>query len=116
MALTFCVSQIYKVSNSTTYSSGSDVTIDVSIWSTVEPGIGITAASIATLRPVLETLLWRLGFASPPPYIATRPIGSSDGRSNGQYRLDWMKPTHRAPRLAHIESVMTSTTKSDQGV
>ena len=92
------------------------MTVDVSIWSTVEPGIGITAASIATLRPVLQTLLWRFGFASPPPYITTPPIGSSDERLNGQYRLDWLKPTHRAPRLAHIESFMTSTTKPHQEV
>jgi hypothetical protein len=94
----------------------SDVTIDISIWSTVEPGIGITAASIATLRPVLQALLWRLGFASQPPYIPTRPIGSSDERLNGQYRLDWLKPTHRAPRLAHIESSTKSATKPHHGV
>jgi hypothetical protein len=87
-----------------------DVTIDVSIWSTVEPGIGITAASIATLRPVLQTLLWRLGLAPPPSYVSARPMRSRDGRSNVQYRLDWLQPRHRTPGIAHIESSTTSTT------
>lgn len=41
-------------------------TTDVAIWSTVEPGIGITASSIATLRPLVRHCLWRMGFASGP--------------------------------------------------
>jgi hypothetical protein len=95
-----------------------DVTIDVSIWSTVEPGIGITAASIATLRPILQTLLWRLGFAPPPSYVATRPIGSRDGRSNGRNRRDWFPRTNRTPDLANIElsasTTITTTLSSSQ--
>jgi hypothetical protein len=87
-----------------------DVTIDINIWSTVEPGIGITAASIATLRPVLQTLLWRLGLAPPPSYVSARPIPSREGRSNAQYRLNWLQPRQRAPGIARIESSTTSTT------
>lgn len=41
-------------------------TTDVALWSTIEPGIGITAASMATLRPLLQEGLWRFGFASEP--------------------------------------------------
>jgi hypothetical protein len=41
-------------------------TTDVAIWSTVEPGIGITAGSIACLRPLFRIWLWRMGFAAPP--------------------------------------------------
>lgn len=41
-------------------------TTDVAIWSTVEPGIGIAASSIATLRPLVRHCLWRMGFASAP--------------------------------------------------
>ena len=41
-------------------------TTDVAIWSTVEPGIGITASSIATLRPLVRYCLWKLGFTSAP--------------------------------------------------
>lgn len=42
-------------------------TADVAIWSTVEPGIGITAASIATLRPLWELACFRLGLRSEGP-------------------------------------------------
>jgi hypothetical protein len=34
-------------------------TTDVAIWSTVEPGIGITAAAMATLRPLFRTFFSR---------------------------------------------------------
>jgi hypothetical protein len=41
-------------------------------WSTVEPGIGITAGSIACLRPLVRVWLWRLGLAAPPRDRRTR--------------------------------------------
>jgi hypothetical protein len=41
-------------------------TTDVALWSTVEPGIGITAGCIACLRPLFRIWLWRLGLADPP--------------------------------------------------
>ena len=40
--------------------------MEITIWSIVEPGIGITAACLATLRPLVRILLWRLGWAKPP--------------------------------------------------
>ncbi|PVH99552.1 hypothetical protein DM02DRAFT_672590 [Periconia macrospinosa] len=46
-----------------TLSNGPDflyATTDVGIWSTVELGIGITACSIATLRPLLHATTWHL--------------------------------------------------------
>ncbi|KAF2097386.1 hypothetical protein NA57DRAFT_77643 [Rhizodiscina lignyota] len=39
-------------------------TVDVAIWSGVEPGIGITAVSLATLRPLFRSCLSRVGFNS----------------------------------------------------
>ncbi|OLN97002.1 hypothetical protein CCHL11_02071 [Colletotrichum chlorophyti] len=42
-------------------------TTDVAIWSTVEPGIGITAASIATLRPLWQLIWYRAGLKSQAP-------------------------------------------------
>ncbi|KAH7093331.1 hypothetical protein FB567DRAFT_172568 [Paraphoma chrysanthemicola] len=41
-------------------------TTDVAIWSTVEPGIGIVAGSIACLRPLFRLWFWRLGLADAP--------------------------------------------------
>ncbi len=52
--------------------------MDITIWSIVEPGIGITAASIATLRPLLRILLWRMGLAKPP----------RDRRDHSYYHFD----------------------------
>ncbi|EKG14870.1 integral membrane protein [Macrophomina phaseolina MS6] len=40
-------------------------TTDVAIWSTVEPGIGMTAACIATLRPLLQKILSKTGLSTP---------------------------------------------------
>ncbi|KAJ4989717.1 integral membrane protein [Stagonosporopsis vannaccii] len=57
-----------------TLTNGTDflyATTDVAIWSTVEPGIGITASSIATLRPLIRHLMWRMGFASAPGHSHT---------------------------------------------
>lgn len=42
-------------------------TTDVAIWSTVEPGIGIAAASIATLRPLWQLICYRAGFSAEAP-------------------------------------------------
>ncbi|KAI1843773.1 hypothetical protein JX266_010032 [Neoarthrinium moseri] len=38
-------------------------TTNFAIWSTVEPGIGIIAASLATLRPLLQLALGKLGLS-----------------------------------------------------
>ncbi|KAF9879691.1 hypothetical protein CkaCkLH20_02502 [Colletotrichum karsti] len=42
-------------------------TTDVALWSTVEPGIGITAASLATLRPLWQLVWYRAGVKSQAP-------------------------------------------------
>ncbi|CAN9185123.1 unnamed protein product [Alternaria alternata] len=41
-------------------------TTDVALWSTIEPGIGITAGSIATFRPLVRHCLWKLGLGEAP--------------------------------------------------
>lgn len=89
------------------------VIIDVSIWSTVEPGIGITAASIATLRPLLQTVLWRLGFAPPPSHVTARPISSGaeeEGRSRS-YRMDWFGSSRSAGRRGRLGRVTIEDTQ-----
>lgn len=40
----------------------------LAIWSTVEPGLGIMAGSLATLRPMFRSFLRRLGALSYPHY------------------------------------------------
>ncbi|KAF3031873.1 hypothetical protein E8E12_001414 [Didymella heteroderae] len=53
-------------------------TTDVAVWSTVEPGIGITASSIATLRPLVRHWLWWMGFASAPGHSNTYQYSISE--------------------------------------
>lgn len=62
---------------------------DVSIWSAVEPGIGIIAGCIATLRPLLQSILWRTGLSSSEPASIPLKRQSRFGyhRSHGQEEL-----------------------------
>lgn len=44
-------------------------TLDIAIWSTVEQGLAITAGSLATVRPLLKALGYKLGMNSNPSPI-----------------------------------------------
>lgn len=48
-------------------------TVDVAIWSTVEQGLAISAGSLATLRPLLKQVGYKLG-------VTTRPSGAGYGK------------------------------------
>ncbi|UNI24555.1 hypothetical protein JDV02_010290 [Purpureocillium takamizusanense] len=52
-------------------------TTDIAIWSTVEMGLAISAASLATLRPLFKMVAWRLGIASRQTTSARTPYGAS---------------------------------------
>ncbi|EFQ31309.1 uncharacterized protein GLRG_06453 [Colletotrichum graminicola M1.001] len=76
-------------------------TTDIALWSTVEPGIGITAASIATLRPLWQLLghpgpqtprsvAWRERFQAKSNYVR------SDGSDPRQDPLEPM-PNYVSP-------------------
>lgn len=73
-------------------------TTDVAIWSTVEPGIGITASSIATLRPLVRHCMWRLGFASAPAHSNTNQYSNSEQKRRDRrgYRRD-LSPSDLVP-------------------
>ncbi|KAL3952805.1 hypothetical protein ACCO45_012748 [Purpureocillium lilacinum] len=62
-------------------------TSDVAIWSTVEPGIGISAASVATLRPFLQLMSYKIGLSSDGP---SNPAWQE--RNNGpRFRLGYIR-------------------------
>lgn len=42
----------------------SGATLDIAIWSTVEQGLGITAGSLAALRPLFQLLIHKYGIAT----------------------------------------------------
>lgn len=55
-------------------------TVDIAIWSTIEMGLAISAASFSTLRPLARSLGWNIGFT----YQDSAPSGeNSDGRWRG---------------------------------
>lgn len=78
-------------------------TTDVAIWSTVEPGIGITAGSIACLRPLFRIWAWRLGLADAPREYRSRtyyPTNSDNKRKDKRgYRRD-LSPSDLVPTEA----------------
>ncbi|KAK0377326.1 hypothetical protein CLIM01_05321 [Colletotrichum limetticola] len=81
-------------------------TTDVALWSTVEPGIGITAASLATLRPLWQLVWYRAGMRSQAPRaIAWRERFKGQPsyvRSDGS---DPRHPRHPVPDDAPLEEI-----------
>ncbi|KAL1634622.1 hypothetical protein SLS58_010617 [Diplodia intermedia] len=66
-----------------------DESTDIAIWSTIEPGIGMIAACIATLRPLLQHVLHRTGLSTPDKsnYASYgNGMGGSTGRSGAGYQ------------------------------
>ncbi|KAF2130375.1 hypothetical protein P153DRAFT_314200 [Dothidotthia symphoricarpi CBS 119687] len=84
-------------------------TTDIAIWSTVEPGIGITAGNIATLRPLVRKFLSGMGSndssdrAGRAPHRASGPPNRQDRRG---YRRS-LSPSDLIP----TEHTGTTTTK-----
>ncbi|KAH8683351.1 hypothetical protein BGZ60DRAFT_217876 [Tricladium varicosporioides] len=64
-------------------------TSDVAIWSTVEPGIGIVASSMATLRPLFRTFFARSKLfgsrSTPAPPSGSLPWPGSNRPTRGNY-------------------------------
>ncbi|KAK8177359.1 integral membrane protein [Phyllosticta citrichinensis] len=57
-------------------------TTDVAIWSSIEPGVGMTAACIATLRPLLQRILHRTGLSSHSRTHSSHPFTPNWGSAN----------------------------------
>jgi len=53
------------------------VTTNIAMWSTVEPGIGIIAASIATYRPLFRSFFSKLGSLRPGTHRTPPAVGPS---------------------------------------
>ena len=86
------------------YSIGT--TVDVTIWSTVEPGIGIIAGCMVTLRPLLQVIRWRTGLSSSRP--ASLPLQRPSEARKRQSRFGY----HRSygPEELRPDNVWTVTT------
>ncbi|RSM19195.1 hypothetical protein CDV31_001871 [Fusarium ambrosium] len=58
-------------------------TLDIAIWSSIEQGLAITAGSLATLRPLLKLVAFRLGLTSKPISMPPSGYGLSAPRNTG---------------------------------
>lgn len=61
-------------------------TVDVAIWSAVEQGLAITAGCLATLRPLLKEIGYRLGWTKPSNYSGGPTSGRAQ-QSSGQVNV-----------------------------
>lgn len=77
---------------------GADETTDVAIWSTIEPGVGITAACIATLRPLLQIVFKKTGLSSDE---RTHPSRFTPNWSSGNHLSSKKAGYVRSPSYSH---------------
>lgn len=95
---------------------------DVAIWSTVEPGIGLTAAAMATLRPLFRTFFARsklFGGTSDNMYKYGTSTYGLTGRK-GYFRSgsgpDGQSRTATEPATASLELGLRNDIKKGDGV
>ena len=79
----------------------------IEIWSTIEPGLGITAASAATLRPLLRIFAAKIG------------LGSKEQSSGGGLQMSSNKrasPTFGAGIRGHVRSLSSRQIDCGPGI
>jgi len=91
------------------------VSIDVAIWSVMEPALGIIAACVATYRPLFKT--WGFGWGSTRRSAATTSHGyGRSQRRTGHWELHSQTDLNRQPvpghRTAYTESVISGEAAS----
>ncbi|RMZ74533.1 integral membrane [Pyrenophora seminiperda CCB06] len=83
-------------------------TTDIAIWSTVEPGIGIAAGSIATLRPLVRHIQGRLDLSNATPEDRSPAYYPSDSDRRRKFRRGHrrsLSPSDLIPtELGHVTS------------
>jgi hypothetical protein len=84
-------------------------TTDVALWSTIEPGIGITAGSIACLRPLFRVWLWKLGLAGAPRERRSRTYYSSSSAKKPKDRRGYRRSLSPSDLVPTELQVTTAT-------
>ncbi|KAH3993627.1 hypothetical protein HBI56_215390 [Parastagonospora nodorum] len=83
-------------------------TTDVALWSTIEPGIGIAAGSIACLRPLARLWLWHLGLAEAPHDRRSRSYYQSNSDQKRKDRRGYRRSSSPSD-LVPTEAVGTTS-------
>ncbi|KAJ9641034.1 hypothetical protein H2199_005702 [Coniosporium tulheliwenetii] len=88
-------------------------TTDIAIWSTVEPGIGISAGCIATLRPLFQMFLHHVGLSSSSRPGSSMRLGSR--RPDLGYRGHRSRDVENPPRSNGMIGTVTTITSQKGG-
>lgn len=88
-----------------------DESTDIAIWSTIEPGIGMTAACIATLRPLLQHVLHRTGLSTPRATTGRSASNWSTGNALGssKNRTGYLRSQDDGHTLGNLRPDYTAT-------
>lgn len=92
-------------------------TTDVALWSTIEPGIIITAGSLACVRPLLRLWMWHLGLADPPRERRSRPYYSCNSDQKRKDRRGYrrsLSPSDLVPTEVGTTSIEIFSTRKDR--
>jgi hypothetical protein len=91
-------------------------TVDIAIWSTVEPGIGIAAACVVTFRPILQKVVHSPGWWSKSK-LSTTPLHKKSKQSQSRsYALSQSMPTLRPDYVGNYTEITgggTMASRSD---
>jgi hypothetical protein len=83
-------------------------TLDIALWSNVEPGVGIAAACIATLRPLLHVFIGKRTsgwFSDRNAQVKYYPSGSKRDDSGQSYALRDSLPPLRPDRVGNFTEI-----------
>ncbi|KAK1995614.1 hypothetical protein LX36DRAFT_581988 [Colletotrichum falcatum] len=73
-------------------------TLDIAIWSSVEQGLAITAGSLATLRPLLKLIGYRLGWST-----KSYPIRDTEDAARRPSAFAANTAENRSPLPTHVD-------------
>ncbi|OAA69904.1 hypothetical protein ISF_03174 [Cordyceps fumosorosea ARSEF 2679] len=85
-------------------------TTDIAIWTTVETSLAISAASISTLRPLVQRVGWKLAFGS-------QVTGENNGTSGRRSRMPsfHLAPSNKMGQHVYIKSEVSQDASRFKG-
>ncbi|KAG9241494.1 hypothetical protein BJ878DRAFT_225320 [Calycina marina] len=84
--------------------------VDVSIWSTIEPGVGITACSLATLKPLFSRFLARSRLLGSSTKMTSQGWTGTPSASKGYYRSQGNDNMGNSFQLSGLQKSSVHTT------
>ncbi|KAI1848019.1 hypothetical protein JX265_002024 [Neoarthrinium moseri] len=89
-------------------------TVDIAIWSTVEQGLAVAAGSLATLRPLIKLVGWKLGLTTGPSAFGTSSYGKMGTYGNSQTGTGQLSSRRRGSQGA-VDALRLDTLQEENG-